>query len=401
MISANQIPKKQPYLGILQNNPPPAYDAASSDILKFDSDGVVLELKPDRTESRFTKFARQSASKKLLPKSRVNWCLRRVLDSEVKILKSSHGTAHYSGLMVCGKPWECPVCAAKIAERRRNELVTLVDAHKAQGGSCLLLTFTFSHTRFDDLNGTIKRLSKSWSTMTKSRAYRSLMSDLNVTGSVRAFEVTWGNSNGWHPHYHVIWFLDSNLSVSMDFIKAKLFSLWLSVCTRFHLGIPSFERGVDVRNGDYAAKYAAKFGLEDKAGGNWSIADELAMAHTKNGRNGHYSPFQLLDLYISGHESSGSLFREYVAAFSGSRQLVFSKGLKSRYEIKETTDEELAVLQDDSAVLLGSLTLEQWRLVLRNTSRFQDSRAIVLTLAENGGMDAVNLFLREISIDST
>lgn len=401
--STLQQGKNAPYLGILPNMPPPASGVASSESplqpIKFDSDGVVIEPIPDKTSSRITRFVRQSVARELLPESRVSWCLRRTLENEVKILKSSHGTAHYSGLMACSRAWECPVCAAKISERRRGELVKLIDSHKQASGSCMLLTFTFSHTRFDDLSQTLDKVSKAWRHMTKSRAFRNLMSDLSVIGSVRAFEVTWGKSNGWHPHYHVIWFSELAQLPSFDLIRHNLYCLWRSVCVRFDLGIPSPTRGVDVRNGDYAAQYAAKFGLEDSAKRQWGLADELARAHTKNGRNGHHSPFQLLDLYADGQKYAGDLFREYVTCFKGARQLVFSNGLKSRYDVAETTDEELAVVQDDSAVVLGSITLDQWRVILRKSGRFQDNRAIVLTLAENGGMEAVYLFLIGLESD--
>lgn len=373
--------------------------------LNCDSDGVI-PAEPGRIESRVTRFIRQSAARKLLPDRRVSWCLRRTSAEQVNILKSSHGAAHFSNVLACARPWECTCCASKISERRRSELVKLVDAHKAQGGSCLLLTFTFSHTRFDSLSEMLPNLDKAWKSMTEGRPFKKIKEDYNITGSVRALEVTWGASNGWHPHYHVLWFSDSQLADShaLEKIKARLYLCWLAKCSRFGLGVPSYQRGVDVRDGSQAAKYAAKFGLETDSKAQWGMADELARAHTKNGRNGHYSPFQLLDFYIDGDKQAGALFVEYVTCFSrpdkarAESQLVFSKGLKKRYKVTDRTDEELAAMQDDKAVLLGSLSLEDWKIVLRQRGRFNDSRAIILTLAETGGMEAVNIYLADLRI---
>ena len=76
----------------------------------------------------------------------------RAHDCDVQVWKSKeHGTASYGGLQTCGSVWTCPVCAAKIAERRRVELLDAMELHKAQGGAVFLLTLTTPHQRGDVL----------------------------------------------------------------------------------------------------------------------------------------------------------------------------------------------------------------------------------------------------------
>ena len=53
-----------------------------------------------------------------------------------------HGTAHYSGLQTCGSVWSCPICAAKITERRRLEVQDAINQHRQAGGEVQLLTLT-------------------------------------------------------------------------------------------------------------------------------------------------------------------------------------------------------------------------------------------------------------------
>ena len=80
-------------------------------------------------ESRVQRFALQSMARAILPESRTAKCLRiRAFDSDVQVWKSrEHGTASYGGLQTCGSVWTCPVCAAKIAERRRVELLDAME----------------------------------------------------------------------------------------------------------------------------------------------------------------------------------------------------------------------------------------------------------------------------------
>ena len=104
-------------------------------------------------ENRVQRFALQSMARAILPESRTAKCLRiRAFDSDVQVWKSKeHGTASYAGLQTCGSVWTCPVCAAKIAERRRVELLEAMELHKAQGGAVYLLTLTTPHQRGDVL----------------------------------------------------------------------------------------------------------------------------------------------------------------------------------------------------------------------------------------------------------
>ena len=72
---------------------------------------------------RVERYALQAVARDILPKSRTALCLRtRIKGGDgVGVWKCDHsGTAHYSGLIVCGSVWTCPVCGAKISEKRRG-----------------------------------------------------------------------------------------------------------------------------------------------------------------------------------------------------------------------------------------------------------------------------------------
>ena len=59
--------------------------------------------------------------------------------------------AGFEGLVTCGSVWMCPVCAAKVAAKRAEELAPVLDAVHARGGSALMLTLTIRHSAGDRL----------------------------------------------------------------------------------------------------------------------------------------------------------------------------------------------------------------------------------------------------------
>ena len=114
---------------------------------------------------RVERFALQSVARDILPTSRTAKCLRiRAYDKDVQVWKSkNHKTASYAGLQTCGSVWVCPVCGAKVVERRRGEIQQAMAMHRACGGEVHLLTLTVPHTRFnalDDLLSVRGRLCK-------------------------------------------------------------------------------------------------------------------------------------------------------------------------------------------------------------------------------------------------
>src|SRR5260370_4419014 len=111
------------------------------------------EVTASEADRRSVKWQMQRTAEALLPNERVAFCMRRLQASTVDVLYSpSRQSAHYRGLMVCGSIWVCPLCAAKISERRRMELEQAIGRCTANGGAVYLVTYTLSHQRYDTLS---------------------------------------------------------------------------------------------------------------------------------------------------------------------------------------------------------------------------------------------------------
>lgn len=351
------------------------------------------------------RFFLQSAARELLPREAVSKCLRRIIPTRAGVdllYAPAARAAHYSGLMVCKSVWLCPVCSAKITERRRIDLTMgMANFYSLPGVKrVLLVTFTLSHKKNDNLS-TIKRaLIKARKLLVSGRWAKQFAAEHRIMGTVRSLEVTYGD-NGWHPHLHVLYFFDREVAIIPfeESIKVR----W-GQCVAAAGAYASWDYGCDVRFSDKeVAAYVAKFGKEpewkdsDKVllDGKWSVSHEVVKGPSKVSKNGGSTPLQLLSDFAYGDTVAGALYVQYACNFKGERQLCFSPGLREWLGLcKELTDEEIAEQQEEVAIILAQLNREQWLRVLGN-----DCRAELLLIASSGDILKVASFLTSIGID--
>jgi hypothetical protein len=306
---------------------------------------------------------------------RLVWCGRIVLRESVGVYRAAAGgNSRLSGVNACGCIWGCPVCAAKITETRRKELVANMGRAGELGLSAYLMTLTFPHGREDDLAGLLKRQSKALIHFKNSRMYKDTMKAEKRLGSVRSLEVTFGEENGWHPHTHDLVFCAGNLAAHLDTMKAQWFK------SLKHAGIATdsqvndvLEHGLDIRGGAYAAAYVAKYGHELAQEG-WGMSGELTKSHAKLGmRSGRYSPFQLLQFAGNGDAKAAALYREFVLCFDGKRMLSYSPKLKAQLGQADLSDEVLAAMETPlpDEQFAGSISVEDYHEVVRRDAVFE------------------------------
>lgn len=327
--------------------------------------------------ARLDRFIAQAASRKSCLGSkvvRIQNCLRlRIKGAEITVHRSKeHNTCAYGGLQTCGSVWVCPVCAAKISERRKQELLKAIEQHKACGGDVLLLTLTNPHYLGDKLFDVLECQRLALTYFNKGADVTRFNKEIGYIGSVRALEVTHGRkrtvNNGWHPHYHILLFVQSGLN--LELLRRKFFARWLKACIKANMpALPDYEHGVRLDDGSKAAAYASKWGLES----------EMTKGHIKKANNGE-TPFDFLRAYaFDDDKQAAALFREFAETFKGKRQLHWSPGLKDKFDLEEVDDETLAAQQEDDANVLGTIELDDWIRIIKH-----DLRAEVLELARHG-----------------
>jgi len=302
-------------------------------------------------------------------------------DRKTVDILESRGNTFYSGLTVCGSVWLCPICAAKISERRRNELKRAVATAKETGHQVLLLTQTIPHYANQRLKPLMDKFQRSRTLQRDRTSWKTLSKRIGLVGTLRSLEQTHGLANGWHIHTHELLFIKPGADqVNIPQIMYEIFLTWEKACKSAGLPAPSMEHGVDLRDGSYAAQYVNK----------WGIEEEMTKSHVKHGREGSLTPFDFLrEVVATGDDHYADLFREYAKVYKGKRQLVWSRGLRDRLGLdEELSDLELAVKEDQEAHLLASLSLDQWRFILS-----KEVRGEVLEHARLNGLPGVLAFL--------
>lgn len=286
--------------------------------------------------------------------------------------------AGFSGLSTCGSCWACPVCSAKIARKRTEEVETLLLWNAERGGSVALATFTMKHHSGHKLRELRRALSKAWKHITQSRAWKETRKAEGCDGYVRAVECTVGD-NGWHLHAHVLLLFDG--PVTQEFVDQwtdELYQLWIVGLAKSNMEA-SREHGVDVRLGtgalDGLGKYLSK------------LTYETAGQRFKKGKRGGRTPFQVLeDALETGLASDMSLWFEWETGSKGMQQLVWSDGLKARSGVKELKDEQIAEADDLDGGTVLMITPASWNFVFWHAAE-------LLHEAETGGGPAAMAWL--------
>lgn len=317
-------------------------------------------------------------------------CRHTTVKDQVSVHQSKeHGGAFYGGLAVCGSVWACTVCTAKVQERRRMEIKRGIEWAYRNGLKAVMITLTFPHLAGDDLGDLLDMFAAALKMLREGRTWKRFKNLYGYEALIRSLEVTTGR-NGWHPHVHELWFVDSDADAEQ--MLQDVIDMWQSACVRAgllssekiaHFRLNSVDLYDNASTGDYLAKQ------DDSR--HWGADSEMAKGAKKKGLH----PFQLLIEAGKGDKRAGAKYLEFIEAMRTrrKRQLYWSPGLKEKVGIVEKSDEEVAEESKDYADLLGLLSAEQWCIV-----RNSDMRAQLLDAAEIGGWPAVTALIQDLKL---
>ena len=306
-------------------------------------------------------------------------------------IRMKDGSAYYCGLETCGNVWLCPVCSAKIHHRRAAELREALTPWEAQGQAASLVTITVPHDLTDRLSKLLDAERAAWKRVTQGATWQRLKRRLGIAGHIIALEFTWGDENGWHPHYHVLLVHDQDLgAAAIAALHAYIHSRLVAACSDHGLREPGQLHAVRIDpnvSATAAGAYVAK-------GGQWTPAEEMTRGDLKTGRSGSRTPFQILaDYYQTGDTRDRDLWHEYKRATRSLAAVRWSRGLRAMMAGSATeperSDEELAAA-DIGGNLIVVIQCPVW-----SRARTAGLEHAVLVAAEDGGLEAVNALISE------
>lgn len=347
------------------------------------------------------RFYLLSIGRAILRDSRLNICWRYPLPERKTvdvIYSDERQRARASGTMKCGMAWVCPVCSAYIAERRRVELGRAL-LNSREKYATVMITYTAKHDKSMRLNDTLVAMQKAYKHAKSGRAWVEIRQEFGMVGSVRAIEITYGES-GWHPHYHELLFFDVGL-IQRDYdgsiaeyalgLEAIMVERWIAGLNKNGM-TASEEIGLKISSTDddvvdYIAKYG-KMPLEHDFKG---ATDEITRGTAKTARNGNFGVWEIL-FRANGNRRFANLFKEYVAATKGRSQLQWSRGLLALLNIEEIRDEIACEgVETDTDRVLASIDVEFWRLLADKNHIAQ-----VMTVANTGDEGELKALLKRI-----
>lgn len=328
---------------------------------------------------------------------RVCGCMWTALADNVELMLSKQfKTAHVKNVMTCGSVWSCPVCTAKIQERRREEIAKAMNQWYAEDGQVIMVTLTAPHYNNQSLSELRSMQTEALKQLRKSSGsyIRFLKQNQGFEGLIRALEVTVSRRNGWHLHTHELWFVKADADIKR--IKNRTLKRWEDACYRAGLLNPFDEkqvtafrrRSVDIKGAMSSSDYLAK--MDDSK--HWGADREMAKQSTKKGKNKGFHPFGLLsEVKNNGKDSAWCKvhFSEYANGMKGARQLFWSSGLKARFEINEKTDEEISGEETETLKKVKSIHKTVWYQLIKS-----GARASLYDVIEMNNSGILNTFLQ-------
>ncbi len=307
--------------------------------------------KVEKTDAQVLRFERLRAARRLMPNERVAKCNWQKIAPYFEVWKSkTNKPARFRKIFICGSRAMCPVCAAKITERCKNELIAAFNVGHVHQVHEFMITFTLEHHKAEKFESVLNDLVESIRYLRGSQFWRDREKEYEIFGSVTSLENTYGLSNGFHPHKHIIFFSRRKLTdTDYQTLHDEITDAYKKILLKKYNRSLSRKNGVHVRGASQEVmEYVAKYGHEPRK--IWNLATEMTKAEQKTGYKAgeRYTPFQLLDENNLGDVDAGKAFQKYARAMKGKAFLTWSNGLRDLFGLGvELTDEEISAMDDE------------------------------------------------------
>lgn len=288
------------------------------------------------------KYRRLKTAAKLLPNERIAGCQKYVSPEFAYFTVKRNpvdGCTGFNGFVACESA-SCPHCVQARSERDRHELMIALAAAKKRGWSQFMLTLTLRHTTYDPLAELQSTVANAFDRCFSGRFYQDLKAEYRVQTKVKGWETRYGN-NGWHPHLHLLFFYEGELSSEqVEGLRKWVGQRWLETLKKLG-GSATMEYGISIETADSKiAEYIAKWGKEPNES-SWGAEAEMTKGHLKKAKDeSSLTPFELLGAAAGEADQlerlqrifssldgealrnrAGQLYVEYFRAFKGKARL--------------------------------------------------------------------------------
>lgn len=274
-------------------------------------------------------------------------CGKRVIipqhgEAGVFVLSNGERAALF-GNVTCKNPFACPVCSARMMSKYSSEIAVGLDEFKKRGLFGFMVTFTIPHLNYmscrevtDILYNTYsyfrRTMKQKYKRKHKGSVSGQFYNAIKVHHSVTVCEYTHGK-NGWHPHFHAIWWIDAKQKDDVLAWEADLNEFWMATAKRemkkywiknkirgndeivMQKTVDNLFREGELEGGLFISKsngviseslssdYISGWGANREVTGNY----RKAASH-----EGHRTPYQILEDAYNGDVDSERLYIEFL-----------------------------------------------------------------------------------------
>lgn len=280
-------------------------------------------------------------------------------------LISNGQQVRFFGVTSCHSSWACPTCTPKQMAQYGAKIANLIDAMETwYKKSAFMMTLTMPHTNHLSCKESLDVLQNAWRRFARSGNHKDhtdlrrdatgqkrrgndplakMREELNIRHFVKVIECNWGEKSGWHPHIHMLMWVDKADLQKVANYEELLLDRWWTCCklaTKSVLKDRFHEKSIDQFYADWRkypktghrslfisktddGKIRAEKSSHYITG--WGGDNEITQGYHKLGRNGHYSPFQLLQKHLETKDDKWiELYVEFAQATHGKRRVQFS-----------------------------------------------------------------------------
>lgn len=310
--------------------------------------------------------------------------------------RGAKGAGRFAGLQNSHSVWGSPLAAVGILQGRRKQVTRAEKRWRemSEDHTTLFLTVTLRHKINTDLQYLWQSLGYCWSAMTSggawtgTKSYAGDKAHYGICHWVKAVEITHGK-NGFHPHLHVMLFVDRKLSEEeRETLQARMTKRWIKAAKRRGLEAPLEEHAVKLETteeerAEERGAYLTKGMLEELGAvkdAKTGLALEVTYGSFKRARGENRTLFQVLEALADDldagrkmHGGDMQVWRTFEAVSKGKKFMSWSKGAKDALGVDDLTDEEIAELEAaeereeaGTEYVVGTLSAESWKIIQSN-----------------------------------
>jgi len=195
-----------------------------------------------------------------------------------------------------------------------------------------MVTATLRHDQGDRLADLLRSLKDAVKRLKSGRWWGDYKDRHGVIAYVSSYEITHG-VYGWHPHVHMLLFLDRDPDV--DLMWSEIVSRYVYLVDRGG-GYASRHHAVDVtRTGSDAGQYLVKHVFVDDG-----LASEMSSTDTKDGRGSGSKTFWDLVFLSKYFGDAADLVKEYADATYRLQSFIWSRGAKDILGVGDQKDRD-------------------------------------------------------------